>query len=29
LLGKQLANMIAGTKRMLELKDDPEQVTAG
>ncbi len=29
LMGKQPANMIAGTKRMLELKDDPERVTAG
>ena len=28
-MGKQPANMIAGTKRMLELKGDPERVTAG
>ena len=28
-MGKQPANMIAGTKRMLELQDDPERVTAG
>ena len=29
LMGKQPANMITGTERMLELKDDPERVTAG